>query len=197
MTGEPRTKGAAISDFLAWVGREHGEAAVRAAWSRLSSSARLELGTDEQTVMPFRWYSASTVNDLCDALTVHLTPIEQEVMAHEGTRAIVEHTLRGLYGSMFRLLVGPRRYLDKVQTVWGLFHDTGVISGEVVAPREHVTRLRAWRGRHPFVVLLNKAFAHALYESMGCRGIVVETTEERDAQGIVDVQRIRWMDGPV
>ncbi len=170
---------------------------MRAAWSRLSSSARLELGADEQTVMPFRWYSASTVNELCDALTAHLTPIEQEVMAHEGTRAIVEHTLRGLYGSMFRLLVGPRRYLDRVQTVWGLFHDTGVISGEAVAPREHVTRLRVWRGRHPFVVLLNKAFAHALYESMGCRGIVVETTEERDDQGIVDVQRIRWMDGPV
>ena len=47
------------------------------------------------------------------------------------------------------------------------------------------------------MVLLNKAFAHTLYESMGCRGIVVETTEERDEQGVVDVQRIRWMDGPV
>lgn len=190
-------KGAAVADFIDWMSRTRGEAVVQTAWARLSPATRAVLGTEPGRLLPFRWSPAEAICALCDALTGHLGATGRDALAHEGTRAIIDHTFRGLYGTTFRLIVNPKRYIDRVQTVWGLFHDTGTIVGEVLGPREHRTRLSGWRGRHPFIVGLNQAFAHALYESMGCRGVRTATSNARDANGdLVDVIDIRWSDGP-
>lgn len=192
-----KIKGAAVADFLAWLEKTQGEEVVRQAWASLPASAHDELGQKPGRLLAFRWYSAQAIGALIDATTAHLSPAERAAMARDGTRAIIDSTLRGLYGSIFRMLVNPRRYIERAQTVWSLFHNTGDIVGEQLGPREHVTRLRNWRGRHPFIVLLNQSFAWSLYESMGCRGVIVEGHEEHDAAaGVVDVVRIRWMDDP-
>jgi hypothetical protein len=192
----PQVKGAAVADFLEWISRTRGPHVVQDAWSRLPADARDELGQEPRRLLPFRWYSAHAIFALINALTAHLPAEEQHAMARDGTRAMVEHTFRGLYGSVFRMLVTPRRYVERVQTIWSLFHDTGVIVGQVLGPRQHVTRLRDWRSRHPFIILLNQYFALFLYEAMGCRGIIVNGAEERHQDGVVDMIHICWQEDP-
>lgn len=190
---EAKVKGAAVQDFYAWYARQFGQTRMAQIWAELPEDVKREVGPSHSNLLPFHWYSARAVHALMDATLKGHSNEERESLAREGAHVVIGQTLRGLYRAIFKTLVSPERYLRSLNTIWGSFHDTGRVEGQVLGPGHHRTELRGWRGHHAFIERLNGYAAKEIYEAMGCAGVTFEQSHGVDDAGQrTYVTDIRW-----
>ena len=94
-------------------------------------------------------------------------------MASEAAISIMGRTIRGIYKSVFALVVTPDRYIKHIDKIWLLNYDNGRPVVTIVEPRVHLVRTENWRSHHPMICRLNMAAGKPIYEAMGCKDVVV------------------------
>jgi hypothetical protein len=170
----PRIKGAAFREFLRFYATRRGADRLRADAERLPVAERagLELDASVLGVVASSWYPARTVHLLLDAMVADLTMLERRGLAAEGSQAVMEATLRGLYKVLFEWMATPDRYARYAPKLWELYYDTGMM--EVTPDADGlgaVAAVRDFPAHHPFMCELNRGAASAIYAAMGCEQV--------------------------
>jgi hypothetical protein len=174
-----RIKGAAFREFLHWYAEQQGAGRLAEHVEAIPETNRAELDPDAPVlgVTASRWYPASTVHRLLDEIVRGRSAAEVRVLATEGSRAVMDTTLRGLYRTLFTWMATPERYARHAHRLWNTYYDSGVFE---VTPlpdgRGAVTVVRDWRAHHPVICELNRGAAIAIYDAMGCREVECERT---------------------
>jgi hypothetical protein len=174
-----RIKGAAFREFLAWYAKTRGDAALVRAAARLPPALRQAIDDRRPVlgVIASTWYPADLVCSLLDALTEHLDAQGRTDLAEQGARAVMEHTLRGIYRTLFEWMATPSRYARFGPKLWSAYYDSG--SFDIVMPdaTTAICTIANWSAHHPFLCDLNRGAAFSIYESMGCDEVRVNRTE--------------------
>lgn len=168
-----RIKGAAIREFLVWIRVRLGDERVRATFARVDDAYRatFDPSADAFGVLASTWYPAPAVHALCDALTDGFTLEQQTALAREGSRVLMDRTMRGLYRFLFEQLVSPARFAAIAPRIWRTYFTSGERSTEILSPTRHDCVLKDWRGHHRFVCLVQVHATTWIYEVTGCRNV--------------------------
>jgi hypothetical protein len=170
-----RIKGVAFGEFLAWyeafVNAEEVRGAVRRTHADFPDV--FDLGRAQFGILASRWYRAEVVHAVLDRLILGKAERELETIARDAAEAIMTKTIRGVYRTVFALVITPDRYRKHIDKVWSLHYDTGRIVVEEPGPQAHRVRYEDWRSHHPMICRLNMAAGGPIYEAMGCRDVSV------------------------
>jgi hypothetical protein len=96
---------------------------------------------------------------------------EQSALAKEGSRALMEATLKGLYRFLFERLISPEQFAALAPRVWRTYFDSGERRTLIVSPAKHECCVRDWQGHHRFLCLVQMHATTYVYEAAGCRGV--------------------------
>jgi hypothetical protein len=138
------------------------------------------------------WYPAELVHRFLDQLTAGLGEGQQELMARRGAEAIMSANLRGVYKSIFGLVVSPRLYAFSIQQIWDMHYDSGTVRIVDVGRAGHRSTISGWRAHHPFACLLNQAATYPIYEAMGCREVVARREACQSQGAAACVFLVEW-----
>jgi hypothetical protein len=104
-------------------------------------------------------------------MTHDLSLAEQNALARDSSRALMEATLKGLYRFLFEQLVSPERFAALAPRVWRTYFDSGERRTVVVSKARHDCNVRDWQGHHRFLCLVQMHATTYVYEAAGCRGV--------------------------
>ncbi len=177
--GLGRIKGAAIREFLRWYVERVGEARAAELFRQVPSPHRAFFDPSSPTlgVLASTWYPAPAMHALCDAVTGNLAPSQQLVLAREGSRALMESTLRGVYRFLLQQMVSPERFAALAPRVWRTYFDSGDRSTDIVSPGRHDGIIRDWAGHHPFICAVQVHATTWIYENTGCKQVATFQTD--------------------
>ncbi len=169
------TKGAALKVFFDWYGRKYGRVRLTRAFEQTPADLRtvLDPNRDGLGVLASTWYPDRLIHALMTDMLLGFSTDEQRDLAREGTFEVVQGTLRGVYKTLFALLMTPDRLARNLDKLWRSYHDTGTTQITVESARRHRSRLSGWVGHHPFICMMNRYGYEALYTSIGCKNVVV------------------------
>lgn len=168
-------KGAAFGGFASWY-QTHGDSErLRAVTLALQEQHPDLFDADHPSlgILPSHWYPAELVHDFLDRLLEGEPPSSLSRIAEQAADEIMKTTIRGVYKSVFAVLVTPDRYMKHVDKLWSLHYDSGRPVVEKVGPKEHRVTYVGWRGHHPMICRLNAASGKPIYTAMGCKDVVV------------------------
>jgi hypothetical protein len=169
-----RVKGAALAAFIRWYEDDRGKDELRARIGALPATLALELGLDENEgalgILASRWYDCRAIGVLLDAMVAGVEPRELERMIDASARAVMQHTLRGVYRMLFDWLATPERYARHSHRLWSSYHDTGSMTVEQREPTIAHCTIAGWAGHHPVMCAMCRASAEVIYTEMGCTG---------------------------
>jgi hypothetical protein len=175
---DARIKGAAIREFVRWYSDTDPYAFARAV-DRMPPALRQQLDQSQDLlgIVSSVWYPAPTIFSLLDGILEDVPPNERRRLARAGARAVLNVTLKGIYASVFRLMMTPERYALQSQRLWDRFYDTGTMKKIALGPCHHRTIISDWGAHHPFICELHAWSSEHIYAAMGCRFVTVERTQ--------------------
>ena len=177
-----KIKGFSIREFVAWYGPERDGEHVRVVIRGLDANdhAHFDLADAALGILPSSWYPAEVIHRVLDGILRGLSPHEIDALAQAGGAATVRSMMKGLYRTVFSLVMSPRRYGRAVQLTWKLNYDSGWFENIEMAPKKHQGVVHEWAGHHPFLCRMNVAAKAAIYEVMDCERVVVERSCKSD-----------------
>ncbi len=178
-SGGARIKGAGIHPFLAWYAGAWGEERLRRAAARIPPADAIALGftgEDRFAILSSSWYPAPPIHSFLDALLADHTEAERDRIAREGSRAIIDATLRGVYRLLFATMMTPDRYARSAQTLFARFYDPGAMHKEPI-DGGHLTIVREWTGHHPLLCTFLVHTAEYVYAALGCRDVTARRVQ--------------------
>lgn len=165
-----RIKGAAFKEFLLWYGRTEGQARLDAHLAACPAALREQLtaGKPDLDVLASRWYEATLIHTLLDEIARGRSRLELRQLATEGSQAVMDATLRGLYRVLFQWMATPERYARYASKLWAAYYDSGELSLQPEASGLGATSVvRHWQSHHPLICELNRGASVAIYTAMG------------------------------
>lgn len=172
-------KGAALREFLRWYRSRTDPQGIAAFLGRLPPGASSSFNLDAEGfgVLASHWYPAAKMHAILDAV-VDDTPVTQQLaMAKEGSRFVLDTTLRGVYRVLFGQLASPDTIVRLVPRVWGSYFDSGTRYTEVVSAGRHDGIVEHWGTHHPFLCLLQVHATTPMYEATGVKNVVSNQLE--------------------
>lgn len=175
MEDVPKIKGAAFREFVLWYERTHGNDRLREAVARIPREEREGLRSDIPGlgVLASSWYPASIANRLLDTVSEGLTDGELEAIAREGSRAVVDMMLYGIYRFLFERVSTPGRYARHIGRLWRQLHSTGERHIHLLGPNEADSIIESWPAHQPLMCLITMETMGAVFEAMRCRDVRV------------------------
>jgi hypothetical protein len=165
-----RIKGSALRQFLLWHQGRLGEARFRERIANLAPehSSRLSPGAEALGIIASQWYECDLIHGILDALTAGLSEAEKLALTTEGSQAVMDHTLRGVYRSLFEWMANPKRYARHGGKIWSTYYDSGDFAIESPdGDRRAVCTIRDWSSHHPILCDMNRGASTAIYRAMG------------------------------
>jgi hypothetical protein len=165
-----RIKGVALRQFLIWHQEQLGEPAFRALFATLAPdlSSQLTVGAEALGIRASQWYDCRLIHGILDALTLDMSEDERLALTVEGSQAVMDHTLRGVYRSLFEWMANPERYARHGSKIWSTYYDSGDFAIESFAEdRRAVCTIRDWSSHHPILCDMNRGASTAIYRAMG------------------------------
>jgi hypothetical protein len=168
-------KGIVLRELAPWLHRRFGAEAVQRAFESLPEELKngLDLSSSNFGALPSVWYDARIYQHVLDALLVTQPPTEHLQLAREAASTVIEHTFRGIYAKLFRLMATPPLYARYVQKIWDMHYDTGRVAIEQLTPNRAMHRVHDWMGHHPFACLVNRQSGVFVYGHMGLENVSV------------------------
>jgi hypothetical protein len=165
-----RIKGAALRQFLIWYERRLGERAFRERFTGLAPDldGQLDRGAEALGILASRWYDCRLIHGILDSLSAGLSEQELLAVTVEGSQAVMDHTLRGIYRSLFEWMANPKRYARHGGKIWSTYYDSGdfaIDSSET--ERRAACSIRNWASHHPILCDMNRGASTAIYRAMG------------------------------
>lgn len=178
MDDVPKIKGAAIREFVLWYERTCGSEILGAALAKVPMDERSGLRSDIPGlgVLASSWYPASLCNALLDAASEGQSDEEIATLAREGSHAIVDVMLYGIYRFLFERVSTPARYARHIGRLWRQLHSSGERSIQLAGPNEADSIITSWPAHHPLMCLITMETMGAVFEAMRCRDVTVERT---------------------
>lgn len=169
-------QGAALREFLRWY---RARSDIAAFIARLPSETRAEfdLNAEGFGVLATQWYPAAKMHAILDAVSADLPPAQQLAMAKEGSRFVLDTTLRGVYRVLFGQLASPDTIVRLVPRVWASYFDNGTRFTEVVSPGRHDGIVENWGAHHPLLCLMQVHATTPMYEATGAKNVASEQLE--------------------
>jgi len=165
-----RIKGAALRQFLIWYHGKVGERVFAERFAGLAPdvASRLDAGAEALGIVASQWYDCHLIHGILDALTAGMSAAETNALTVEGSQAVMDYTLRGLYRSLFEWMANPKRYARHGRKIWSTYYDSGDFSIESdEAARQAVCTIRDWSSHHPILCDMNRGASTAIYRAMG------------------------------
>jgi len=169
-TAGGRIKGAALRQFLVWYQNEVGERAFAERFADLPSELAVELDREAEAlgIVASHWYDCRLIHGILDALTANLSEEQRYALTTEGSQAVMDATLHGLYRSLFEWMANPKRYARHGSKIWSTYYDSGEFSIESdQAARRAICTIRDWTSHHPVLCDMNRGASTAIYRAMG------------------------------
>jgi hypothetical protein len=165
-----RIKGAALRQFLIWYQDQLGEPCFHERLATLAPdlSNNLSIGAEAIGITASQWYECHLIHGILDALTVDMSEDEILALTVEGSQAVMDHTLRGVYRSLFEWMANPKRYARHGSKIWSIYYDSGdlaIASSE--EDRRAISTIRDWPSHHPILCDMNRGASTAIYRAMG------------------------------
>jgi hypothetical protein len=168
-----RVKGVALRQFLIWCQGKLGESAFRDLFATLAPnlSNQLTIGEEALGIRASHWYDCHLIHGILDALAVDMSEEEKLGLTIEGSQAVMDHTLHGVYRSLFEWMANPKRYARHGSKIWSTYYDSGDFAVESFAEdRRAVCTIRDWSSHHPILCDMNRGASTAIYRAMGLPG---------------------------
>ena len=174
----PKIKGAAFREFVLWYERTYGRDHLAAALTRvpIEERAGLRSGIPGLAVLSSSWYPAQVANRLLDAVSEQHDEETLARIAHDGSRAIVDVMLYGIYRFLFERVSTPARYARHIGRLWRQLHSTGERQIRLVGSNRADSTIASWPAHHPLMCLITMETMGAVFEAMRCRDVAVVRT---------------------
>lgn len=172
---EPHWKGSGLASIATHITRRHGQDAIRALIAELPRETRRLLNPDAEDlgILAFRWYRHDAIRPLLDAW-IELTGADDDPAVLRGVaHDMMDEVLKGIYSTLFRLLVSPRLYRSQVNRIWRAFFDNGGVFFETDEDRNHYATLDEWDSFHPVGCHMATYGTEYIYAAMGCKDVKV------------------------
>jgi len=174
-----RIKGVAFKEFLSWFIRQNGPSQINQVIATMPADMAKFFNTDNESlgVLPSVWYPAPVVHRLLDGLTANTSRAQRESLARQGSREVMNVTLRGIYKRLMSMLLTPQLYARFAGKIWRSYYDTGVF--EVVIENDNTANCTVadWAAHHEMMCNMNIEAASAIYEAMGKHNVRTERPE--------------------
>lgn len=170
-----RFKGVVLREIGPWLHRRFGVEAVRRAFESLPREWTRELDPSVTNfgALPSAWYDARIYQRVFDELLATVPEVDHVALASEAAKTVLDHTMRGIYSQLFRLLATPPAYARYVQKIWDMHYDTGSVVIEHLLPNRALHRVEGWLGHHPFACLINRQSGAIIYSRMGMPNVTI------------------------
>jgi len=174
----PQIKGAAFREFVLWYERTHDPERLQRAIERVPEERRAGLRADRPGlgILASSWYPAELAHVLLDALMEGRTEEECREIAREGTRAVVDSMLWGVYRFLFERVSTPERYARHIHRLWHQLHSTGERRIDMRSATEADSIIENWPGHHPLLCEITMYTMAQVFEAMRCRNVQVVRT---------------------
>jgi len=169
-TPSGRIKGAALRQFLIWHREQLGENAFRDRFATLAPDLAKELtpGVEALGILASHWYECRLIHGILEALTRGMSEEETLALTTEGSQAVMNHTLRGVYRSLFEWMANPKRYARHGGKIWSTYYDSGDFEVQSSDEEHSATcTIRNWSSHHPILCDMNRGASTAIYRAMG------------------------------
>lgn len=123
-----------------------------------------------------QWFPARAIHALLDRMMAEHTPDERQRFARDGAKAIIEHTLTGVYRWLFQLMMTPDRYGRSAQRLFSRYYEPGTMTKTALGEAGHLSIVRDWAGHHPLLCDFLIHTAQYVYTELGCKNVVVRRT---------------------
>lgn len=188
MAHDAKLKGTVLRTTLDWYRRSHGPDEYRAVFAGLGEEHRPLVEGD---ILPNVWYDARLAHAILERVLGPLSPDEQRAVGREAARAGLSTLSRGLYKFVLEHVVSLDLYARHVQRLFRMLHDSGDRRIEL-GDHEALSITSAWNAHHPLLCLMVNETTAAVFESLGCREVTVETLS-CVSDGAPDCRcRLRW-----
>ncbi len=159
-----------------WLHRRFGPETIARVFGSLPEELRSDLDPSSSSLgaLASSWYDARIYHHVFDALLENVPPEEHASLARDAARMVLEHTLRGIYAKLFRLMATPPLYARYVQKIWDMHYDTGEVTIEHLSPSRALHRVQGWTGHHPFACVVNRQSGAIVYAMMGMPHVRIE-----------------------
>jgi hypothetical protein len=191
---DPRMKGAMLAEYLRWYSSHYDVERLRRFVREDEACLAAGLAEDRPAfaIVSSEWYSAALFHRLLDVAMETLSPEGRERFVREGTDAVADSMIRGLYSVLFSLVATPERYGRYIQRAWRQLHDTGEREVRILAPGLAESRIRRWPAHHPTLCLLVHETTRAVFTKMGLSGVTVAREQCVDEGAPECVAVLRW-----
>lgn len=192
----PKIKGAAFREFVLWYERTYGADDLAGAIARVPREDRggLRSGIPGLGVLASSWYPAAVANRLLDAVSAQHDEDTLARIARDGSRAIVDVMLYGIYRFLFERVSTPARYARHIGRLWRQLHTTGERQIRLTSSTQADSTIADWPAHHPLMCLITMETMGAVFEAMRCREVVVVRTACVSQHGPLCRATIRWKD---
>jgi hypothetical protein len=178
--GEPRgkIKGSGIQPFIVWYTSQWGHGRLVAAAERMPPELRagFDLRDPHLGVLPSQWFAAGPIHTLLDNLLEGHTPEQRQRIAHDGARAIIESTLKGVYRWLFEMMMTPERYGRSAHKLFSRYYEPGTMVKTPLGDRGHLSVVTNWVSHHPLLCDFLIHTAEYVYGGLGCKQVQVRRT---------------------
>jgi hypothetical protein len=113
-------------------------------------------------------------------------------MAREMAKAVMEGTLKGVYGIMFSMMATPERYARYAPRLWSKYYDEGNVRLKLSTPSSMSAVISDWQGHHPFLCEVVRFARVAALEAMGCRHVRSDLRCKSAVGGTDCVTDLHW-----
>jgi len=125
-------------------------------------------------------------------MTNGLDAAERDRMARGLAKAVMDGTLRGVYGILFNMMATPERYARHAPRLWSKYYDEGKVEVTLPTPSSMIGKVTDWRGHHPFLCAVVRFARVAALEAMGCTNVRSEFRCKSQVGGNVCVTELHW-----
>ncbi len=167
-------KGAALSEFLNWYGKEFGINVVWDKIDRLSPEAKRLLTNQDKMivgVLATTWYPAPVIHAFLESLFRGMNQENQQTIIAYGAKHVMEKTLHGVYRLLFRTMISPNLYARFSQKLWDRYYDNGTMKKRTMGRHMQSTTITDWNSHHPILCDLNYEASAFIYGAMGCKNV--------------------------
>lgn len=197
MEQAPKIKGAAFREFVLWYERTHDAERLQRAIAGVPEDRRADLRPDRPGlgILASSWYPVELAHVLLDAVMEGRTEAECTEIVRDGTRAIVDTMLWGVYRFLFERVSTPSRYARHIHRLWHQLHSSGERRMEMLSGQEADSVIERWPGHHPLLCEITIYTMANVFGAMRCRDVQVIRTA-CVSQGDAHCRaRLTW-DGP-
>jgi hypothetical protein len=187
-------KGACLIEALSWLEKSSGRGRVEAALARMADEGRAQIDPGRKSfgILASEWYPAENTHAVLDAMTDGLDRGQRTMMARGMAKAVMEGTLRGVYGILFNMMATPERYARHAPKLWSKYYDGGKVDVRLPTPTSMRAVVSGWQGHHAFLCEVVRYARIAALEAMGCRNVRSELRCKSDVGGDDCVTELRW-----